>query len=54
MGASDPDDPELNLKKKLILLEQSYLNPSFSFMLSDRMEIDSAMTGTAMSAEHVR
>ncbi len=42
LGASDPEDPELNLKRKLLSLEQGYLNPSFSFM--------SAMTAAALSS----
>lgn len=32
MGAVDPDQPELRLKKWLIDLEGSYLNPVFSFL----------------------
>jgi methylated-DNA-[protein]-cysteine S-methyltransferase len=32
MGAIDPEQPEVAFKKKLLALEQSYLNPSFSFM----------------------
>lgn len=32
MGASNPEDPEMIFKKKLIGLEQSYLSPSFSFL----------------------
>jgi methylated-DNA-[protein]-cysteine S-methyltransferase len=32
MGITDPDQPELKLKRWLIELENSYLNPSFSFL----------------------
>jgi methylated-DNA-[protein]-cysteine S-methyltransferase len=32
MGESDPNQPELQLKKTLIGLEESYLNPMFSFL----------------------
>lgn len=32
MGVSGLDRPELSLKRRLITLEQGYLNPSFSFM----------------------
>jgi methylated-DNA-[protein]-cysteine S-methyltransferase len=32
MGASDPKEPELKLKRRLLNLEQSYLNPPFAFM----------------------
>lgn len=32
MGRTDPSQPELRLKRRLLTLEQSYLNPSFSFM----------------------
>jgi methylated-DNA-[protein]-cysteine S-methyltransferase len=31
-GASDPNDPELLLKRNLLNLEQNYMNPSFSFV----------------------
>lgn len=32
LGAKHPEDPEIDLKKKLLELEQSYQSPSFSFM----------------------
>ena len=32
MGSVDPREPEIVLKKRLLTLEQNYLNPSFSFM----------------------
>ena len=32
MGTEDPNDPELRLKKWLIEVESSYLNPMFSFV----------------------
>lgn len=31
MGASDPNDPQMLLKQKLLNLEQSYLSPTFAF-----------------------
>lgn len=40
MGASASELPEISLKQRLILMEQSYLNPCFSFI--------SAMTATAI------
>lgn len=43
MGSTDPSQPELSLKLRLLTLEQGYLNPSFSFM--------SAMTSAALPAE---
>lgn len=36
MGSNDPNQPELQLKRRLIELEESYLNPSFSFLHSER------------------
>lgn len=32
MGASDPEQPEMRLKQKLISLEEEYLNPVFPFL----------------------
>lgn len=32
MGASDPSQPELQLKRRLIQLEEEYRSPSFSFL----------------------
>jgi len=33
MGALDPEQPEIQLKKQLIDLENQYLNPVFSFLM---------------------
>jgi len=34
MGASDPGDPEIQLKRALLAHEQSYRNPMFDFLFS--------------------
>lgn len=39
MGSSDPNQPELCLKKKLIAIEEEYRNPVFSFILDPPFDL---------------
>jgi O-6-methylguanine DNA methyltransferase len=39
MGAVDPNQPELQLKKKLNLMEEEFCSPIFSFLASSRVEL---------------
>lgn len=35
MGTMDPSKPELQLKRRLLLLEEEYISPTFSFLTSE-------------------
>ncbi len=45
MGSDDPHRPEMDLKRRLQMLEEEYLNPPFCFLFSHPLEVALAASG---------